>query len=150
MKAEELMTKYAMAAHVENGAFVEKHYEDNSGNRAASGSIYYYVAPGEYTEFHRIDCDEYWSFVQGSPLEICIVNEDGLIEIKKLGVDADSDPLVYLRKGVIFASRSLSENDEGSFLICITVPRFQYEGFELFTKEHMIKEYPGIKDIWYQ
>ena len=148
MTAKELMQKYSMEDHVENGAFVERHYEHTGPGRAASGSIYYYVSADESTEFHRIDCDEYWCYAEGSPLEIWQVDESGRISVSLLGVEDGCEPVVYLRSGVIFASRHPKGCADGTFLSCITVPRFTYEGFTMFTKETMLKDYPQIAEFY--
>ena len=145
--AEMLMERNNMQPHVENGCFVEKHYEADPSKRAESGLIYYYVAPKEITEFHRIDCDEYWCFTAGGALSIWIIDESGAVSEKKFGIDADCEPAVYFKKGVIFASKSLSDA-EGTFLTCITVPRFSPEGFELFGREEMISKFPETEKFY--
>lgn len=139
--AEELMRRYSMLPHAENGSYIEKHYPADRGERAASGLIYYYVAPGETTAFHRIDCDEYWCFAAGMPLEIAQIDENGSVSFSRLGTEEDCEPVIYFRKGVIFASRSRAEA-EGTFLSCITVPRFAPEGFEMFSTEKIAAAYP--------
>ena len=144
IKAEELMKRYSMEPHVENGSFVERHYESDPAVRAASGLIYYYVAPNDTTEFHRIDCDEYWCHIAGAPLEICTIDESGRVSVSKFGTEEKCEPVIYFKKGVIFASKSLSVN-EGTFLSCITVPRFSPEGFELFRREDIVSAYPEAK-----
>lgn len=55
-----------------------------------SGSIYYFVAPGEITEFHRIDCDEYWCYNAGSPLEVWSV-KDGVLKKMVCGITENGD-----------------------------------------------------------
>lgn len=147
MTAKELAQRYHMAQHVENGAFAERHYESKEPGRAASGSIYYYVSPGERTEFHRIDCDEYWCYIAGEPLEVWAVDENGAVSMQLLGRDEGCEPVLYLRKGMIFASRSRGTKD-GTFLSCITVPRFETAGFELFSKEKMLRAYPQVKEFY--
>ena len=147
MKAEELARRYQMERHVENGMFVERHYENPTENRAASGLIYYYVAPGEVTAFHRIDCDEYWCYIAGEKLEIWTVDETGTVSQYHLGTENDCEPVIFLRKGLIFGSRSRGTED-GTFLSCITVPRFSARGFELFEKEEMIKAFPRVKSFY--
>ena len=144
--AEELMRRYSMSPHVENGFFIERHYKSDPAVRAASGSIYYYVAPGEKTEFHRIDCDEYWCFAAGAPLSIWTIDEAGGVCVSRFGTDEGCEPVVYFRKGLIFASKSLS--DEGTFLSCITVPRFSPDGFEMFTEEEITTAYPETKSFY--
>lgn len=145
--AEELMKRYCMAPHVENGSFIERHYEADPSVRAASGSIYYYVAPGEITQFHRIDCDEYWCYTAGAPLSIWTIDENGAISVSGFGIEEGCEPVIYFRKGVTFASKNLSSSD-GTFLSCITVPRFSPEGFEMFSKEEIIAAYPEAKSFY--
>ena len=143
MTAEELLQKFDMSAHPENGAFAERHYAHEGADRASSGSIYYYVAPQEKTEFHRIDCDEYWCYTAGSTLEFWQVDADGRLKISLLGTEGEAEPFVFVKRGTVFASKHRKGAKDGTFLVCITVPRFSYEGFELIPKARMIKEYPA-------
>lgn len=147
MRADKLIDRYSMEDHRENGIFIENHYESKKPGRPDSGSIYYYVAPGEHTEFHRIDCDEYWCYNAGSPLEVWSV-KDG--EIKKMvcGISEGAEPVLFLERGEIFASRLPEDAGDGSFITCITVPRFTYEGFEMFTKDKMMEMYPEVGEFW--
>lgn len=105
MTAEELAKRFDIQIHAENGSFCECHYIHEGEGRARSGSIYYYVGPTERTKFHRIDCDEYWNYVEGSTLEICLLQENGEMTMRKLGVEAGAEPLIYVPKGTIFASK---------------------------------------------
>ena len=148
MTAEELMKRFSLREHIENGAFVERHYENTAPGRAASGAIYYYVAADEVTEFHRIDCDEYWCYNAGSTLEIWQVSQDGELTVSKLGIENGCEPLVYLRSGVLFASKHPAAGADGTFLTCITVPRFTYQGFELIGRAEMLEKYPNTADFF--
>lgn len=148
MRADELIKRYPVDPHAENGVFIERHYESDKPGRADSGSIYYYVAPGEITKFHRIDCDEYWCFNAGSDIEVWSFTEEGVLKKHTLGISEHAEPVVFFRRGEIFASRLSKNSDDGSFITCITVPRFTYEGFEIFEKERMIKLYPESSDFW--
>ncbi len=143
MTAEELMSRFSMEKHIENGAFAERHYVHEGEGRPASGSIYYYVAPGEATQFHRIDCDEYWSFNHGAPLEVWQFSPGGALTVTMLGTEPGCEPLVYIKSGVIFAARHRAGGSEGTFLTCITVPRFTYDGFELIGEDRMREAFPA-------
>lgn len=142
---EGLLRRYGLQGHIENGAFVECNYPAEGAQRPASGAIYYYVSPTEYTKFHVIDCDEYWGYITGSPLEIWQISEDGRLTTVRLGIEPGCEPLVYLKKGVIFASRRFRKEQEGTFLSCITVPRFTYEGFTLIEDDEIQRRYPETK-----
>ena len=145
MRAEELVKRYAMQTHPENGCFVERHYPAAEPGRPASGSIYYFVGPAERTKFHRVDCDEYWCYIAGTPLEVWQFAKDGSLSVTRLGVEPDCDPLLYIEKGVVFAARHGQQVEEGTFLSCITVPRFSPAGFTLLEKEEMLDRYPAAK-----
>ena len=146
--AEELMKQYGLSDHVENGAFLECHYESSEEGRPSSGSIYYYVSPDEYTKFHYIDCDEYWCYIKGSPLELWMIDEDGKVSREKLGIEAGCKPLLYFKKGVKFASRHFRKEEEGTFLSCITVPRFSDKGFTLCEDGEILRDYPETEEFF--
>lgn len=148
MSAEELMKRFKLKKHEENGFYIEKHYKNKESERAKSGSIYYYVSPNELTKFHKIDCDEYWCYIEGSPLEIWQIDLKGNIIKSKLGKEENCEPLIYIKKGNIFASKHYKKEIEGTFLTCITVPRFDYSKFELFEKLEIINKYPQIKEFF--
>ena len=146
--AEELVARFGMSPHVENGSYIEKHFAYDGEGRAPSGSIYYYVAPDERTEFHVIDCGEYWCYTAGSPLDIWLVDKNGTVTVKKLGIDEGCEPFVYVESGTIFASKHFEKYDEGTFLCCITVPRFDPDGFRLIEKDEMLKICPQAKEFY--
>ena len=138
MTAKELKERFSMEAHVENGAYLEQHYPHTGSGREKSGLIYYYVAPGEHTEFHVIDCDEYWLYTCGAPLELWMISPEGKLEIRRLGVEDGCMPTLFFPSGVVFASRSSAASEDGTVLSCITVPRFSYESFRLLSKEETV------------
>lgn len=148
MTAEELAKRFGMKVHLEHGLFVERHYKYDGNDRPASGSIYYYVDANERTEFHRIDCDEYWSYNAGSTLELWIIMPDGKLQISKCGITNDAEPTIYVPKGAIFASRHAKNVNDGTLITAITVPRFKYEGFEIFTKEQILSRYPQLSTFF--
>ena len=148
MKACELIRRYAMERHMENGMFIERHYDSDKPGRADSGSIFYYVAPGESTGFHRIDCDEYWCHNAGADIEIWSFTPEGILKKYILGTSERAEPFAFFKRGEIFASRLPEESPDGAFITCITVPRFTYEGFELMEKEKMLALYPESRGFW--
>lgn len=148
MSAEQLIKRYCMESHVENGLFIEQHYKSEGNMRPASGSIYYFVKPGEKTQFHKIDCDEYWSFNCGATLELWVIGLDGKLKIKRCGIEEGAEPTVRFAAGEIFASRLRAEAPDGAFVTCITVPRFTYDGFQMYDKEEITQNYPSTLGFW--
>lgn len=148
ISAEELISRYKADRHVENGMFIERHYPAGGTGRPASGNIYYYVKPGERTQFHRIDCDEYWSYNAGSTLELWVISLDGQLRIEQCGITEGAEPTIRLAAGEIFASRLGEDAPDGTFVTCITVPRFSYEGFQMLSREEMSRLYPDTDGFW--
>lgn len=141
MFASEAVRCYSMTAHEENGAYAERHYPDDSRRRPDSGCIYYYLAPGEVSMFHIIDCDEYWVWCAGTPLEIWQIDPSGSLSISLLGLGSGMEPAVRVRKGVCFGAKQAAGQTEmdGTFVTCITVPRFRYDGWRLVPKDDVIR-----------
>lgn len=148
MRAEELMKRYEFDPHEENGLFVERNYEVVGEERAASGCIYYYVRPGERALFHQIDCDEYWCFNAGATLELWIIGTDGKLSIKRLGLEEDAEITVRFAAEEIFAARLDESAVDGTFLTCITVPRFDASAYILYEKEKITEMYPATLKFW--
>ena len=107
--ADELAKRFGMEPHVEGGSFIELDEPLPEGApRAASGVIYYHLGAQEYSDFHVLDSDEYWLWHAGTPLEIWMLDENGALEIRRLGVDAESEPCVLIKAGVIFGARHIA------------------------------------------
>lgn len=137
-----------MAPHAENGQFAECNYPYSGEGRAPSGGCYFYSGPGENTAFHQIDCDEYWCFNGGSPLEIWTISPSGKLEISLFGLSENAEPMIFFPKGVIFGSRNRDIKGSGTFFTCITVPRFDYRGFRLVDKEEVTALCPDAAKFW--
>lgn len=142
VRADEAAALYGMRPHEENGQFVERHPEHKGSGRAPSGCIYYYLAPKEASQFHVIDCGEYWVWSAGEPIETWEISPSGELTRRVLGIGEGMEPVVYFAPGVIFGARHRSEASDGTFVTCITVPRFQYEGWRLVLKDEIARLCP--------
>ena len=148
--AAQLIRRYAAAEHEENGLFIERHYP-SSEQDPASGSIYYYLAPGEKSLFHRLEFDEYWIFNAGTTLDIWIIDAEGNLTVKRCGTDEDAEPMVFMPAGCTFAARHSSPDlPDGTFVTCITVPRFKYSGSTLLLEEEVVELCPAAKAFFEQ
>ena len=132
--AEELVKRFGLTPHVEGGAFLELDEPVKEG-RAASGVIYYALDRGETSDFHVLDSDEYWLWHAGGTLEIWMISPDGALEIRNLGIREGAEPCVLVKAGVIFGARHAADDEECTFLSCVTVPRFSYETYRILSRE---------------
>ena len=63
-RAEQLIRALELRPHPEGGHYAEVH------RSAASTSIYFLLAAGELSRWHRVRSEEIWHFYEGSPLEL--------------------------------------------------------------------------------
>ena len=142
LQASDLAKRFNLKPHKEGGDFLDLKPSRVPGVRDASGAIYYYLPQGKHSEYHVIDCDEYWAFAAGGTLELWIISPEGKLTIELLGVDDDANPLVFITAGSIFAARHKNIAMQETFLSCITVPRFEHDGFRLVSKEEIAQLCP--------
>ena len=128
--AAEIIRKLDLKPHPEGGHFRETHRDPHApGGRSVSTAIYFLLARGERSHWHRIDAVEVWHYYAGAPLKLEIV--DGSKEmIVHLGPDvsADETPQAIVPARAWQAAESLGN---WTLVGCTVSPGFQFENFEL-------------------
>jgi predicted cupin superfamily sugar epimerase len=125
-----------LAPHPEGG-FYRQTFRDPlpvNGGRAASTAIYYLLAGGEISHWHRVDAAEVWHFYAGAPLELKVGAQNAPTEIVRLGADlaAGERPQAVVPAGVWQSAKSLGRGpDEWTLVGCTVAPGFEFTGFEL-------------------
>jgi predicted cupin superfamily sugar epimerase len=125
--------------HPEGGHFRETFrdaptsYAPENG-RAASTAIYFLLARGERSHWHRVDAVEVWHWYAGAPLALEISQSAGRIEQITLGNDlrAGEHPQAGVPAQAWQAAQSL-----GAWTLCgcTVAPGFEFSGFELAAKD---------------
>ena len=118
--------------HPEGGHFRET-FRDPGPNdgRAASTAIYFLLARGERSHWHRIDAAEVWHFYAGAPLVLeMAAAEIGPIRRMKLGPDL---AMGERPQGVVPAGHWQAAESLGDWTLvgCTVAPGFEFVGFEL-------------------
>src|SRR5262245_1149130 len=74
MSAAEVIRLLSLQPHPEGGHFCETFRDPQQigGGRAASTAIYYLLARGERSHWHRVDAAEAWHWYAGAPLKLGI------------------------------------------------------------------------------
>ena len=131
--AQEIIRKLGLKPHPEGGHYRETHRDERQvEGRAVSTAIYFLLARGERSHWHRIDAVEVWHYYAGDPLKLEIV--DGAKEaIVRLGpnVAADETPQATVPARAWQATETLGD---WTLCGCTVSPGFQFEGFELAPK----------------
>jgi predicted cupin superfamily sugar epimerase len=125
-----LAAELGMLPHPEGGHYREIfRHAPESGARGESTAIYYLLAAGERSHWHRVDADEGWHWYGGGALALRLFDGEGLRTIQ-LGPDlgAGQRPFAMVPRGVWQAAAPV----EGWVLCgCTVAPAFIFEGFEL-------------------
>jgi len=128
--ADDIIRLLALKPHPEGGHFRETFRDPHRvDGRAASTAIYFLLARGERSHWHRVDAAETWHFYAGAPLLLEIA-ENGRCERLRLGADlaAGERPQVVVPARAWQAAASL-----GDWTLCgsTVAPGFEFSGFEL-------------------
>jgi predicted cupin superfamily sugar epimerase len=132
LTAAEIVRLLELAPHPEGGHFRETFRDPcGEGGRAASTAIYFLLARGERSQWHRIDAAEAWHFYAGAPLLLEIATpEGGAVARITLGPDlaAGERPQAMVPAGAWQAAESL-----GAWTLagCTVAPGFAFDRFEL-------------------
>ncbi|MFD2445289.1 cupin domain-containing protein [Bacillus sp. CGMCC 1.16607] len=126
----------------------DKSVVSNGNKRKLYTSIYFLLRSGDISHLHRLKSDELWYFHGGSPLTVHVIDESGEYHEMKLGLDLENGevPQVLVPKNSIFGS---SVMEEGTFSLvgCMVSPGFDFEDFELFNQDDLLKIYPEHEEI---
>jgi predicted cupin superfamily sugar epimerase len=129
--AIDIIRALGLKPHPEGGHFVETHRDARVDGRAASTAIYFLLARGERSHWHRVDAAEVWHYYAGSPLRLEIAqSKDGPVEHVTLGADlvAGERPQAVVPAHIWQAAESLGD---WTLVGCTVAPGFEFEGFEL-------------------
>ena len=134
--AADVIRRLDLKPHPEGGHYRET-FRDSctvDGGRAASTAIYFLLARGERSHWHRIDAAEVWHFYAGAPLLLEVAaREDRPVERVTLGSDLvrGEQPQAVVPARAWQAAESLGD---WTLVGCTVAPGFDFSGFELAPK----------------
>jgi predicted cupin superfamily sugar epimerase len=134
MNAADIISLLDLRPHPEGGHFRETFrdtHTDHTG-RAHSTAIYFLLARGDRSHWHRVDAVETWHWYAGAPLRLEI-HANSARTIVTLGPDlaADERPQGVVPTGAWQAAESLGD---WTLVGCTVAPGFEFSGFELAPK----------------
>jgi predicted cupin superfamily sugar epimerase len=128
--AQKIIDRLNLQPHPEGG-FYSEIYRATAlpGDRSTVTSIYYLLAAGQRSAWHRIDATEIWHFHDGAPLRLSL-SEAGLQTDHVLGTDMDAgqQPQVVVPPRVWQSAQTLGD---WTLVGCTVAPGFDFAGFEL-------------------
>jgi hypothetical protein len=132
--AAEIITRLELKPHPEGGHYRETFRDPgvDANGRARSTAIYFLLARGERSHWHRIDAAEVWHHYAGSALLLRIADHDGQRSIR-LGADfaAGEVPQAIVPALAWQAAESCGD---WTLVGCTVAPGFDFATFELAPK----------------
>jgi predicted cupin superfamily sugar epimerase len=133
--AAEIIARLELKPHPEGGHFRETFRDtrlDNDG-RSASTAIYFLLARGERSHWHRIDAVEVWHYYAGSPLTLQIADSDEIRSVR-LGADLAAGEVP---QAIVPAQAWQAAESTGDWTLvgCTVAPGFDFATFELAQKD---------------
>lgn len=141
-EAKALIEKFQMSPHPEGGYYREVfrseltiHSPAVAETRQAATHIYFLLAKGEKSLFHRVAHDEIWHLYQGAPLEL-ILYDGARVSPLTIG-QGEKDYAAVVPGNVWQAARSTGDY---SFMGCTVAPGFDFMDFSF------LRDNPGEKE----
>ena len=133
LAAADVIRLLDLKPHPEGGHFRETFRDERrvDGARAVSTAIYFLLARGERSHWHRVDAVEIWHWHAGAPLLLETAEKDaGPVVRVILGQDllADERPQAVVPAGAWQAAQS---RGDWTLVGCTVAPGFAFAGFEL-------------------
>jgi predicted cupin superfamily sugar epimerase len=133
--ATDVIARLELRPHPEGGHYRETFRDSrtDASGRALSTAIYFLLARGERSHWHRIDAVEVWHFYAGDPLTLRIAHDGGVQHTIRLGPDAAADqrPQAIVPAQAWQAAES---NGDWTLVGCTVAPGFDFATFELAPK----------------
>jgi uncharacterized protein len=134
--AADLIRLLDLEPHPEGGHYRQTFRDPRTvdGARAASTAIYFLLARGERSHWHKVDAVEAWHYHAGAPLMLEIAaSAQGPVERVTLGSDiaAGERPQAIVPAHTWQAAESLGD---WTLVGCTVAPGFEFKGFELAPK----------------
>ncbi|TCO70467.1 cupin domain-containing protein [Rhodovulum euryhalinum] len=132
MTADEIIATLGLTPHPEGGWYRETwRAAAEDGARPAGTAIYYLLAEGQQSHWHRVDAAEIWHFHAGAPLELCLAETAaGPAMAHRLGPDLARGERPQI---VVPAHHWQAACPLGAWTLvgCTVSPGFTFQGFEM-------------------
>lgn len=131
LAAEDVIRILDLKPHPEGGHYRETFRDDRGADaRAHSTAIYFLLARGEVSRWHRVDAAEVWHWHAGAPLALSVAPPQGDAVDIRLGADLEAGerPQGAVPPGYWQSAVSLGD---WTLVGCTVAPGFLFEKFEL-------------------
>ena len=133
--AEQVIARLGLEPHPEGGHFREtfRDARTDANGRSLSTAIYFLLARGERSHWHRIDAVEIWHWHAGAALELGICDDSGS-RLLRLGSDLAGGERP---QGIVpvHAWQAAATTGDWTLVGCTVAPGFDFATFEMAPKD---------------
>ncbi|MDI1266861.1 MAG: cupin domain-containing protein [bacterium] len=134
-EAAAIIARLGLKPHPEGGHYRETFRDENvdADGRSRSTAIYFLLARGEHSHWHRVDAVEIWHYHAGNPLTLRIADGAGE-RVVTLGADLAAGELP---QAIVPAHAWQAAESTGDWTLvgCTVAPGFAFATFELAPKD---------------
>jgi predicted cupin superfamily sugar epimerase len=133
--AAEIIARLELKPHPEGGHYRETFRDSRAyaNGRALSTAIYFLLARGERSHWHRIDAVEIWHYYVGSALTLRIADDEGPRSVR-LGPDLAAGDVTQAIVPVQ-AWQAAESTGDWTLVGCTVAPGFDFAKFELAERD---------------
>ena len=130
LTAQDVVSLLNLSPHPEGGHYREMHRTPAPhGQRSPGTAIYYLLAKGEHSHWHRIDATETWHHYAGAPLLLSVAdNTSNITHTLSADLAAGHRPQAVVPPHAWQAAHSLGD---WTLCGCTVAPGFEFSEFEL-------------------
>lgn len=149
---QHLIDKYNLVPHPEGGYFSEIYKSKQlvksraiNEDRNSITHIYFLLAAGQVSVFHKVVHDEIWNFYEGDPIKL--LKYDGFKVTEEI-IGSGCRDYVSIIKGDVY--QAAESTGTYSLVGCSVAPGFEFEDFSLLRdeieiKDKFLKEFPDYQ-----
>ncbi len=159
LSAQQLVNELGLLPHPEGGYYKETYRSEAQialnalpsgfkGDRSISTAIYFLIEKQNFSALHKIKSDETWHFYSGDALEVIELNDLGELKKTVVGSDLSNGELFqYTVKANVWFGSRVKSGGEFSLVGCTVAPGFDFEDFEMASREKLSLQFPHHKRI---
>jgi hypothetical protein len=131
------------------GGWFRRHFvssECDGQGRPLKSAIHFAMAPRDFSALHRLATPEVWTFLDGAPVELLILDPDGAFRTFRLGLEAagGEQRVIEVPGGAWQGARTTGD---WSLVDCAMEPAWLESEFELGDRAQLQKQFPAAAGL---
>lgn len=142
---EQLIQRLQLTPLEPEGGFFHRTYLSNSGHGSA---IFYLIDDQNFSQLHRLKCDEIFHFYAGDEVELFTFDDSSTLRRHVLGSPLNpNNEYQVLVPANTWQGLRLTKSHGWALLGTTCFPAFSFDLFELGERSSLIQKHPNLRSI---